>query len=395
MTSQKLSYEEYQNRGYAPELDGLRAVAVLLVISAHVAGHAFDFLVGHLGVTVFFVLSGYLITTLALREESTRGHLHLGAFFVRRTFRIFPLYYFTLALYAVFLLGTDRKPAQTEFFLSHLPHYVFYFPEVAAADVRFLGGDMPFLQSWSLGIEEKFYIIWPAIGFVVLAGLPRLRFISACVMLATVYFLPIYLDDVGRTAVAFCLRPYGEILVGVLLAITLHSQAGYAAFLRVRKLLPTPIILLVWLVAHISTPQMIGADLGATWRLLYAFASALMLGALVTSSGRFRQVLSWGPLTSVGRVSYAVYLLHILPLMIGHALAAKMPVEVLRPYVALVVAIIGSYLIAMVTAVVLERPMIRIGRRLSNRLMNPTPIPAQAPAALSAPPSTRLQAVVR
>src|SRR6516225_1632317 len=100
MTTQP-SYVDYQRRKYLPELDGLRAISVLLVVSVHL--HDFEtvwkWLAGWQGVTVFFVLSGYLITTLSLREEEQRGSLSLAAFYVRRSLRIFPLYYFVLAVY--------------------------------------------------------------------------------------------------------------------------------------------------------------------------------------------------------------------------------------------------------------------------------------------------------
>src|ERR687894_2959545 len=116
MPARPLTHPDYLARAYAPELDGLRAVAVLLVIAVHVSWEAFSILSGYLGVTVFFVLSGYLITTLGLREEATRGRLHLGAFYVRRTFRIFPLYYLTLAGYAVALslFASDKRAEQRE-----------------------------------------------------------------------------------------------------------------------------------------------------------------------------------------------------------------------------------------------------------------------------------------
>jgi peptidoglycan/LPS O-acetylase OafA/YrhL len=73
MPARPLAHGEFSARAYAPELDGLRAVAVLLVIACHIQGQAFAALSGFLGVTVFFVLSGYLITALALREEAQRG----------------------------------------------------------------------------------------------------------------------------------------------------------------------------------------------------------------------------------------------------------------------------------------------------------------------------------
>src|SRR5262245_54772713 len=106
------TYADYQRRKYLPELDGLRAISVLLVVSVHL--HDFEsvwkWLAGWQGVTVFFVLSGYLITTLALREEGQTGALSLGAFYVRRSLRIFPLYFLTLAAYCILIFGLGLNP---------------------------------------------------------------------------------------------------------------------------------------------------------------------------------------------------------------------------------------------------------------------------------------------
>src|SRR6201996_9073927 len=106
------SFADYQNRKYLPELDGLRAISVLLVVSVHL--HDFEavwkWLAGWQGVTVFFVLSGYLITTLSLREEALRGRLSLTSFYIRRSFRIFPLYYLMLGIYCFLILVLRMNP---------------------------------------------------------------------------------------------------------------------------------------------------------------------------------------------------------------------------------------------------------------------------------------------
>src|SRR5262245_22779203 len=103
-----LSHSAYLHRQYIPELDSLRAFSVLLVVTAHVYDADrpwWRWFAGGQGVTIFFLLSGYLITTLALHEEDRRGAISLAAFYIRRSLRIFPMYYFTLALYAMLLLG--------------------------------------------------------------------------------------------------------------------------------------------------------------------------------------------------------------------------------------------------------------------------------------------------
>src|SRR5258708_37250383 len=91
-------------RRHIPELDGLRAVSVLIVISRHMHDAIWDWLAGELGVIIFFVLSGYLITKLALEEERRNGFLSLKAFYVRRACRFFPLHYVVLGCYCLLIL---------------------------------------------------------------------------------------------------------------------------------------------------------------------------------------------------------------------------------------------------------------------------------------------------
>ena len=116
-----LSHTNFRAERYFTPLDGVRAVAVLLVAFVHTRGN-WHWLGGWNGVTMFFVLSGYLITTLALREEDMSGALDRGAFYVRRCFRILPLYVVALTLFVTLDLGLGfaSEPARNRL-LEGLP----------------------------------------------------------------------------------------------------------------------------------------------------------------------------------------------------------------------------------------------------------------------------------
>src|SRR5262245_59484517 len=127
------AHQAYLSRRYLPELDGLRALSALMVVAIHMAAFQaalWQWLAGGRGVKIFFVLSGYLITTLGLREEDERGGVSLAAFYVRRCCRLFPLYFLVLAVYylLVFTQTTHAhlRPAMT----AALPYFVFYQQEV-------------------------------------------------------------------------------------------------------------------------------------------------------------------------------------------------------------------------------------------------------------------------
>jgi peptidoglycan/LPS O-acetylase OafA/YrhL len=119
VVSETLSYEQYCERRYFEPLDGLRALSILLVVSVHLhdnlAYGAWRWLQGEGGVGIFFILSGYLITTLALREEKERGRLSFKAFYTRRIWRIFPAYYFFVAVNTAVIYALGNGEARGSF----------------------------------------------------------------------------------------------------------------------------------------------------------------------------------------------------------------------------------------------------------------------------------------
>lgn len=164
------------NKVYFPNLNGLRFIAALLVIIHHVEqlksafglnshwNNAFVEVIGKLGVILFFVLSGFLITYLLLAEEKKTGTINIKKFYIRRILRIWPLYFlivllgfFVLANIPFFNLGKLSDAIPENFAIKFLM-FVFFIPNIALA----IYPAVPFVaQTWSVGIEEQFYIIWP------------------------------------------------------------------------------------------------------------------------------------------------------------------------------------------------------------------------------------------
>jgi peptidoglycan/LPS O-acetylase OafA/YrhL len=147
-----------------PALDGLRGIAILLVVLFH-NFRAFNyFFFGWLGVDLFFVLSGFLITDILL---NTVGSPHfLRNFFMRRMLRIFPLYYLVLIIFFIAfpLLGLYKQELQ--FYQDHQSWFWFYLQNwLLSTDSSPRGGALD--HFWSLAIEEQFYIIWPLIILLV------------------------------------------------------------------------------------------------------------------------------------------------------------------------------------------------------------------------------------
>lgn len=195
MPPDPLTFEDYQRRRYFPALDGLRALSVLIVVLHHErTARLWRWVHGANGVTVFFVVSGFLITTLALREEARRGSLDLRAFYLRRVFRLVPLYALVLSAYCALILGIGVQSGRRAAFLRALPYYVTYLQEVP----HFAFPGVPFEVSWSLGVEEKFYLVWPLLAFVAARARPAARLWGTLVLTALLFAAPAVAPAVGR-----------------------------------------------------------------------------------------------------------------------------------------------------------------------------------------------------
>jgi peptidoglycan/LPS O-acetylase OafA/YrhL len=150
-------------RPYFPSLDGLRCVAILPIVWHHSTPYQLDGVLGRgpLGVDLFFAVSGFLITSLLLHERRSTQTVSLGKFWLRRSLRIFPLYYFVLGAFALHALFVRAPGPARDYFLHSLPLYATY------TSNWFLHGavDHPivFAFAWSLAAEEQFYLLWPPI----------------------------------------------------------------------------------------------------------------------------------------------------------------------------------------------------------------------------------------
>ena len=306
---------------YQPALDGLRAFAVAAVIAYHFgAGWASG---GFLGVDAFFVLSGYLITTLLLTEFGRRGHIRLPSFWVRRVRRLLPALLLVLAasaLYAAVLapaaqLGTLRGDGISSLFYFANWHFVLsgqsYF------DLFSLPSPMRHL--WSLAIEEQFYLVWPLIVLVclrvgrgsrtVLTGV-CVAGIAASALVMAVLYEP---TDSSRAYYGTDARAH-TLLVGAVLAIVLirwqPERRGSVIALHTGGLVAAGACLWAW----VSVSDQ-GSGLYHGGSLVFAIAVAVVIASAVQPTrcaawSPLRALLSLGGLRWIGLISYGLYLWH-------------------------------------------------------------------------------------
>lgn len=297
---------------YQPALDGLRAVAVAGVLLFHAfaaSGTTGWFRGGNLGVSVFFTLSGFLITSLLLAESRSTGRILLGRFWARRIQRLVPaattVTAAVLVLHGLGLLTT--RPADVVATLWSATNWHI----IAGGDDELLATVLgPFGPTWSLAVEEQAYLVLASLAWLAgRLGRPRLL-LGLGAATAVVVALAVALtsgDWSPRVEFGTDARA-GEIALGVALALVVERWPGALARFRpaVSSLgvIAGIVLLALFLVADYSPPWLLHGGFLA----VAVCSSTVIASALVESP--VRRVLSWPPLVAIGTASYALYLVH-------------------------------------------------------------------------------------
>lgn len=361
-------------RGRAiPGLNGLRALAVLAVFAFHLSVHGLGG--GYLGVDLFFVLSGFLITSLLVEERMATGTTRWWAFWSRRLTRLVPalLAVLILVTLAIDLLGwsghfhgttsdldIDRQNGLGALFycanwvLIHWVHGHAYDPLVSD----------PFGHTWSLSIEEQFYLLWPAVvvGTLVLLG-RRWRVVAAGATGLLAVLSAFELDRLSTSGSASSAY-YGtvprafDLLVGASLAFLLAGGVPDRLSDTLRRVIGQT----AWLAAVLLGVfwSVGGTAAGGVWPWMYrwGFALCALLSAWVVAGVVLRptrglgRLLSWSPLVGIGIISYGLYLWH-LPVIV----VARIGWPTWRGFGADVVVVAVTGALAGLSWVVVERPL--------------------------------------
>jgi peptidoglycan/LPS O-acetylase OafA/YrhL len=305
-------------------LDGIRALSISLVLLAHLAtsGSApliakvvWRFDLGNLGVRVFFVISGFLITSILLREK-----IDLKDFYVRRFWRIFPAYYVFLAAMAFLIPVSDLLHAASYTTNYYLPHW-------------------PVGHTWSLSVEEQFYLLWPGL----LAFWSRAFWGAGAVLIAAPIFRVLALHGMWPTYPVFAFECVADALAtGCLLA---HLRG------RISLGLPWSLgaiaILVLW--RGIQPDASVYALMGIP---LLNIAIALAVGEFIKRPGG---ILNWKPLVWMGTLSYSLYLW-------------QQPFMDQAIHLPAIVRVAGAFAMACVSYYLIERPCLRIRTRFTSEV---------------------------
>jgi len=299
-----------QDGGYREDIDGLRALAVLSVIGFHFeAPRVFG---GFVGVDLFFVISGFLITGI-IQREMREGAFSFAGFYERRLRRLLPPLYVMIALMAIpsfhFLLTSERL----DYFRSAVAAVTFtsnFFFWSQAGYFDHAALDKPLLHSWSLAVEEQFYLVLPPVLWLVLrfAGGARLALPMALAALGAVSLaLCIWLTLTGRSESAFFMSPPRafEFLIGA--ALTLDGVPVLRNRILQHALRGVAVVLIL---IPVFTYQQ-GPDFPGYRALLPCAGAVLFIWCGTGIPNRVRHPLSFlGILRLVGQMSYSLYLWH-------------------------------------------------------------------------------------
>ena len=336
--------------GYEPGLDGLRALSVVAVICYH-AGFAWMH-GGWIGVEVFFVVSGFLITSLLLDERERAGHTDLGRFWLRRARRLLPALAVVLAVVAVVTLavGSAEQRGGVRRDLPWALGYLGNWGQIVG-DVPYYAGDPPLLRHlWSLAIEEQFYLLWP-LAFIALmrsrlstVAIARLLGAVAVALMVWTFWLHAGGGEVNFMYLSTPTRATGLLLGAAAAFVWRPWQFRSSTWSR-----PGPHHVLDWIggaalgalvcIAGVAT---LTAGYVYQWLLPLVTVLALMTVLVVVHPAAvgMRTILGWAPLVAVGRRSYGLYLWHWPVFVIARATHGSMR----RVASALAVTVVASEL---------------------------------------------------
>jgi peptidoglycan/LPS O-acetylase OafA/YrhL len=340
--------------GRLPQLDGLRCLAVAMVVLAHLGflltmslptRRLLSPVLLNDGVELFFILSGFLITAILLRERQRFGQASLRLFYLRRVLRIVPAFYVFLAVVGV-LAATGRAAVTTNDLAASAAYVWDYVPHV-----------VPWIEhTWSLAVEEQFYLLWP---FLLVLVRPRW---AAAIALTLVTMAPVVrvLTYVGaHKPGATAHARMDALLIGCLLALApvawpVAYRRATSVLLRWRADLAGAVVYLLVLpyqlspYLHVPVAPDVRFAVGLT---LEALAGVLLLLGLVERpAGGLARTLATPPLRHLGVVSYSIYLW-------------QQPFLIPQVHLPVAVRIVGLLVVAEASHWLVERPFLRLKRR--------------------------------
>jgi len=378
------SYARFRDVRFFGSLDGLRALSIIGVIWFHSwwSTPYYPTLAslpvlrqGEWGVHIFFAISGFLITTLLLREQNRSGTISVRDFYIRRSLRIWPLYYATVVIYVVIMLTFQRGSTRAHTFFHYLPGFLTYTYTWCITPNWPTG---PFNLAWTLATEEQFYAFWPLV----------LRFFrgiwSSVIMIAVIalrlaagYGWTNRMLPPGSLPARIVLSIAIPISLGVLLAQALDCERGFRwlyAVLGAKWAAPAALTVLAICLIPLHPPV-----------LAASLATAALVGAcVIREDNGLAPILKLRPVAFIGVLSYGMYLLNSLSVHV--VLSALGKLGVTHPLIVFPCGLGLAVTAAFLSYRYLETPFLELKKRFTH--VRPDPAEKSTPGI--AGPATNL-----
>lgn len=358
-----------------PELDGLRALAVIAVVGFHLNLTGFG--MGWLGVNLFFVISGFLITGILLDSKASPHYLY--NFYMRRTLRIFPIYFALLSIVLSVSLIRQWNIGDFLYYLTYTQNFLLALSEWKPEFPTMLN------HTWTLAVEEQFYLIWPLIIFKVSAV--RLRIIVLTLFIIALAVRIYFLNIVPGSSLFFTVLPVqmDALAAGAGAALIVRSTASDLYIKKYALLcLLLASLFAVFLVTHNGYDSYWNPKI---WTIkpsnvllfsLFSIFSAALLLVIVVGAPPVSAVLNMKWLRHIGKISYGIYLYHYPVLWFvdkgfAHIFSTTYDQNIWIEYLAVLLKCIVTYFIALASFKLLETPFLNLKKKFSEKIIYHSP----------------------
>ena len=350
-----------------PNLNALRAIAALLVLIHHAEQFKDVFkldnywnipfiqVIGKLGVVLFFVLSGFLITYLLFNEEKYSNKINIKSFYIRRVLRIWPLYYLIIFLsYFVLpyigILSIENIPEVIS--LKTFLLYIFMLPNLVLSNIGFV----PYAsQTWSIGTEEQFYLIWPLL-FILFSKNKILLMLSVIIgYIGVKYYLTINPKNLFGINLLYFWNTFNIdcMAIGGLIAILSFKKSKVLNYINNNYVFYLSALIVIIL-------MIFGVNFGFFHYEIYAILFAIIILNLATNKA-LEAILENKMFNYLGSISYGIYMYHSIAIVVAIKLSIYFNLELIIYPVALSLTLLFSHL----SFNYLEKPFLKLKNKFS------------------------------